>query len=823
MPYNNIMPTKIDIPVNGMTCAACSSSVEKVLRSLKGVSNASVNLALSRASLEFADPGSPTPVQEIIDAINNDGYEAVTVKLDIAVSGMTCAACVNAVERSLRDIYGVLSAVVNLATEKASIEYVPTITGFDDFKNAIAEAGYSASLITEEFVDVERETRKKEYLKLKKDLMVSVVLTAPIMIASMIDIPFISLPLILLLLATPVQFRIGMRFHKAALSAVRHGAVNMNTLISVGTNAAYFYSAAVTFAPGFFMHGGAAPHLYFDTSATIVTLILFGRLLEAGAKGKTSDAIRKLMGLQPATAVVFRGETEKEITVDEVVPGDIVIMRPGGRLPVDGEVTEGYSSIDESMLTGESLPVEKAPGDMVFSGTVNTAGSFRFRALRVGRETSLSRIIKLVEDAQGSKAPIQRLADTIASVFVPVVIIIAVITFLLWLFFGPHPSLSLALMNFIAVLIIACPCALGLATPTAIMVGTGKGAQMGILIKDAAALEQCHRINTVILDKTGTITRGEPEVADILIFPSRKTGKDKELVAGILRLAASAEKSSEHPLAKAIVRRAEADDIVTVETKSFAVSPGGGVKAAIPDASNDRDIVMGNERFMTENNIDISAGADYSLKISEEGKTPVYMALDGNLAAIIAVADSVKEESARAISKLKEMGIEVIMLTGDHRNTAETVARQVGISRFFAETLPDGKIGVIKTIMAEGKIVAMVGDGLNDAPALASADIGIAIGTGTDIAIEASDITLIKGSLMALVDVIWLSRQTISTIKQNLFWAFIYNIIGIPVAAGILYIFGGPLLNPMIASAAMSLSSVSVVTNSLRLKNKKMA
>jgi Cu+-exporting ATPase len=808
------MPERIDIPVSGMTCAACSASVEKALKAVPGVRAASVNLALSRASIEFSGAGSPAPIREIIDQVRDDGYDVVTVKLDMAVGGMSCAACVNAAERALKDIYGVVNVVVNLATGKASIEYVPTVTGFEEFKKVMADAGYSASLITREFVDVEREARKKEYASLKRDLLISVCLAAPIMAGGMIDIPFLSSWIVLLLLATPVQFIVGMRFHRAALSAIRHGAVNMNTLISVGTNAAYLYSVAVTFAPRFFSHAGMAAHVYFDTSATIITLILFGRLLEAGAKGKTSDAIRELMALQPATAMVLRGEAETEVPVDEVSPGDIVIVRPGERLPVDGEVTEGFSSIDESMLTGESLPVEKARGDMVFSGTVNTAGGFKFRATRVGRETSLSRIIKLVEDAQGSKAPIQRLADRAAAVFVPAVIAFAVATFLLWLLFGPTPSLTLALMNFIAVLIIACPCALGLATPTAIMVGTGKGAGMGILIKDAAALEQCHRISTVILDKTGTITKGAPEVTDIHITGG--VGR-----ADLLRLATAAEKRSEHPLAKAVVRYAEAEGAAAIEAEAFSVSAGGGVTVVAHDRNSDKKVVMGNGRFMSENGIDIASAADYSSRVSAEGKTPVYMAVDEELAAVFALADGVKEESGRAIAKLKGMGIEVVMLTGDHRNTAETIARQVGITRVYPEVLPDRKGAIVKEVMAEGGVTAMVGDGLNDAPALALADVGIAIGTGTDIAIEAADITLIKGNLMSLPDVIMLSRLTIRTIKQNLFWAFIYNIIGIPVAAGVLYIFGGPLLNPMIASAAMSLSSVSVVANSLRLKNKK--
>jgi P-type Cu+ transporter len=824
------MVSRIDVPVSGMTCAACSAALEKALKGIKGIKSASVNLQLERATIEFSDPGTPVPLAVIMDTVRDEGFGVITVKLDIAVSGMTCAACVAAVENTLRGIYGVIDAVVNLATEKASVEYIPTITGFEDFKYAIGDAGYAAHLATREFLDTEKNLRKKEYSSLKRDFIMSLIFTLPVIAGSMFSLPLLSSWVLLFALATPVQFWVGLRFHRAAFSAIRHGAVNMNTLISVGTNSAYFYSAAATIAPQFFFGGGTAPHVYFDTSATIITLILLGRLLEAGAKGKTSEAIKKLMGLQPATAFVLRGEVEREVAAEEVMPGDIVIVRPGGRLPVDGEITEGSSSIDESMLTGESLPVEKEPGDMVFSGTVNTVGSFRFRAVRVGKETSLARIIKLVEDAQGSKAPIQRLADIAASVFVPVVIAIAAVTFALWLTFGPDNSFTLAMMNFIAVLIIACPCALGLATPTAIMVGTGKGAQMGILIRDAAALELCHRINTIILDKTGTITKGEPEVTDIIrVGTEKREVKSENNRADIdehdfnlLRLAASAEKLSEHPLARAVVKKAFAAGITPAEPSSFFITAGGGVKASITEAGVERGVIMGNARMMLENSLDISQAKDISDSISSSGKTPVYMAVDGKLAAVFAIADGIKEDSARAIRELQGMGIKVIMLTGDHRNTAEAIAGRVGIKRYFAEVLPDSKTGIVKEVMAEGGTTAMVGDGLNDAPALASADIGIAIGTGTDIAIEASDITLVKGSLMSLVDVVLLSRVTISTIKQNLFWAFIYNIIGIPVAAGVLYIFGGPLLNPMIASAAMSLSSVSVVANSLRLKNRKM-
>jgi len=814
-----MMPNKIDIPVTGMTCAACSSAVERALKRLEGVKNTVVNLPLERATIEFKESDIPAMLPAIINAVKSEGYGVGTNKIDIAVSGMTCAACVSAVEKALKGIYGVVDATVNLATEKASIQYVPTITGFEDFKQVIADAGYRAQMVTKEFVDTERETRKKEYEALRMRFLVSALLAAPVIIGSMISLPLISNWIILFVLATPVQFWAGMRFHRAAISAIRHKATNMNTLISIGTNAAYFFSVAATFAPEFFSRGGIAPHVYFDTSATIITLILLGRLLEARAKGKTSEAIRKLMGLQPKTAIVLRGDREREIAIGEVTIGDIVVVHPGERLPVDGEVIAGDSTVDESMLTGESLPVEKSQGAMVFSGTINKVGSLRFRALRVGKETSLARIIKLVEEAQGSKAPIQRLADQIASIFVPVVLAVAAITFAVWLFWGPQPSFALALMNFIAVLIIACPCALGLATPTAIMVGTGKGAENGILIRNAEALELCHKIKAVILDKTGTITKGEPEVIDIVDMKIRESRNFSD----ILRIAASAEKLSEHPLGKSIVRKSQGKHINIPDPVAFTSVSGGGVKAMIAENTRDVEVIIGNERLLIDEGVDLTSAKDIAERFSCEGKTPVFMATNKALVAIFAIADAVKEDSAAAISELSSMGIEVIMLTGDHRNTAEAIARQVGIIRYYAEVLPDQKTEIVKQVKSEHKITAMVGDGINDAPALASADVGIAVGTGADIAIEASDITLIKGSLQSLVDAIRLSRLTIRTIKQNLFWAFIYNIVGIPVATGILYLFGGPLLNPMIASAAMSFSSVSVVTNSLRLKRKKLS
>ncbi len=824
------MPNKIDIPVTGMTCAACTAAIERALPKIEGIKGVVVNFPAERAAVEFADPKNPVQLQTIIDSIKDEGYGVSTIKVEFAVKGMTCAACVGAVERALKELYGVLTVTVNLAAEKASVEYIPTIVGFEDFRRIIKEAGYSAEQITEEFVDREREQREREFQALKRQFIVSAMLAAPIIIGSMLTIPVLSNWYLLFLLATPVQFWSGMRFHKAALSALRHRTTNMNTLISVGTTSAYVYSLAATFMPQLFFKGGVTPHIYFDTSATIITLILLGKLLEARAKGKTSEAIRKLMGLQAKTASVLRDSAEKEVPIEEVMVGDIVIVRPGGRIPVDGEVIAGYSTVDESMLTGESLPVEKSSGDKIFGGTVNKAGSFKLRALRIGKETALAQIIRLVEEAQGSKAPIQRLADKVASIFVPTVIGISVVTFFVWFIFGPKPSVTLALMNFIAVLIIACPCALGLATPTAIMVGTGKGAEKGILIRDAEALELSHKIEAVILDKTGTITKGEPEVVDI-------TGVNGTSPDAILQIAASAEKLSEHPLGQAIVRKAIDKNIKIYEPAEFVAIPGGGIKAKIrsqelrvksqeppelrtPNSELYLDVFIGNEGMMQKEGINISPAKMLSDKISSKAKTPVFMAVNNEIKAVFSIADTIKEGSAEAIEALKSMGIEVVMLTGDHQNTAHAIAREVGIERFFAEVLPDQKVEAVRRIKSEGKITAMVGDGINDAPALAEADVGIAIGTGTDIAIEASDITLIKGNLKSVVDAIRLSKLTIRTIKQNLFWAFFYNVVGIPVAAGLLYPFGGPLLNPMIASAAMAFSSVSVVSNSLRLRKK---
>jgi Cu+-exporting ATPase len=581
----------------------------------------------------------------------------------------------------------------------------------------------------------------------------------------------------------------------------------MNTLIAVGTSSAYFYSVLATFFPSFFVAEGLMADVYYDTSVVIITLILLGRLLEARAKGQTSEAIRKLAELQAKTARILRNDEEIDIPIEDVLVGDIVVVRPGEKIPVDGVVVSGSSSVDESMITGESMPAEKEVGDAVIGATVNKTGSFRFEARKVGRDTALAQIIRLVEEAQGSKAPIQRFADRVAAVFVPVVMVIALLTFFVWLLFGPTPAFNFALLNFVAVLIIACPCALGLATPTAIMVGTGKGAEKGILIKGGESLEEAHRIDTIIFDKTGTLTRGEPSVTDIVALRPYSE-------SDVLSVSASCEHGSEHPLGEAIVEKARAQGVSLSKAEEFSALPGFGVKATIGGSL----ILLGNRKLMDSQNVDVSSLESEWMRLSEEGKTPMFVAIGGNAAGIIAVADTLKEGSREAVEELKRLGIEIVMITGDNRRTAEAIARLVGVTRVLAEVLPEDKAREVKNLQEEGKTVAMVGDGINDAPALAQADIGIAIGTGTDVAMEASDITLIRGDLKGVVDAIRLSKKTMSTIKWNLFWAFFYNVLGIPIAAGILYPFAHILLNPMIASASMAFSSVFVVTNSLRLR-----
>ncbi len=798
----------ITLPIKGMTCASCVKAVENALSRIEGVSEVSVNFASEKATFKADET---IPLERFISVIKEEGYDVVTTRQEFAVKGMTCAACVAAVERALKGLFGVIEVTVNLATQKASIRYIPTLVGFEDFARAVKEQGYELEAITEEFVDREKEAREQEYNDLKRRFIISAVLSALILIGSLTSVPVLSNWYVLFILATPVQFWAGLRFYKAAISAIRHLSTNMNTLVAVGTTAAYAYSVTATFFPQVFESGGLTPHVYFDTSAVIITLILLGRLLEARARGRTSEAIRKLMGLQAKTARVIRDSSEMEIPVEEVVIGDTVLVRPGERIPVDGVIIDGFSAVDESMLTGESLPVEKRVGDLVFGGTINKVGSFKLRATKIGKDTALAQIIRLVEEAQASKAPIQRLADKVASIFVPTVMAIATITFFIWYLFGPEPAFTRAMMNFIAVLIIACPCALGLATPTALMVGTGKGAERGILIRDAEALETAHKIQTVVMDKTGTITKGEPVLVDIITLNSADSND-------VLRLAATAEKHSEHPLAEAIVKKAEEIGLHIEEPDEFTAIPGGGIRARIKE----QEIFIGNLALIEGEGIDASAVKQTVNQLNSEGKTAVLLSVNRQIAGILAIADAIKESSKEAISALHGMGIEVVMLTGDNEQTAKRIAEEVGIKRYFANVLPEGKVDVIKQLRQEGKVVAMVGDGINDAPALAEADIGIAIGTGTDIAMEASDITLIKGDLLSVVEAIKLSKLTLRTIKQNLFWAFFYNIVGIPLAAGILYPFGGPLLNPMFASAAMAFSSVSVVTNSLRLRKKRL-
>jgi len=739
-------------------------------------------------------------------------------RIDIPIQGIECASCVQKIEKVILQTRGVTKAVVNLATAKAKVEYLPSETSLEEIKRAIKSTGYKVLEFerSEELEDPERFVREKEYKKLKIKFIAGFILGLLIFLGSSRHwfpwIPaFLNNFFVLWALATPVQFLIGWQFYKGAWGAFKHRNADMNTLIAVGTSAAYFYSVAATLFPSFFEAGGIKPDVYFDTSALIIVLILFGRLLEARAKGQTSEAIKKLMGLQPKTARVVRNGKEIDIPVEEVLVGDIVMVRPGEKIPVDGIVKEGKSAVDESMITGESIPVKKKAGDEVIGATINKTGSFKFQAKKVGKDTALAQIIKLVQDAQGSKAPIQRLADVISGYFVPIVISIAIAAFVIWFNFGPFPSLTFALLTFVAVMIIACPCALGLATPTAVMVGTGKGAEKGILIKGGESLETAHKLDAIVFDKTGTLTRGEPEITDIITV-------DDYSEEEILRYAASAEKASEHPLGEAIIKRAIERRIKLQDPENFNAIEGHGIEAKV----DGKNILMGNVKLMRKRQVEVRDLEAKAEELAEDGKTPMYISLEGRAVGLIAVADTLKENSIQAVKRLKGLGLEVVMLTGDNKKTAEAIARKAGIDKVLPEVLPEDKVNEIKRLQSGGRKVAMVGDGINDAPALAQADVGIAIGSGTDVAMEASDITLIKGDLMGVVSAIELSKQTIRVIKQNLFWAFFYNTAGIPIAAGVLYPFFGILLNPIFASAAMAFSSVSVVSNSLRLRRVKL-
>ncbi len=758
--------------------------------------------------------------------------EQEQVTQTFAVKGMTCASCVRHVEGALLKVDGVETADVNLATERVTISIQPDVT-LRELRSSVEASGYELTREIDaaaQLEDTEAAERAEEERSLRIRMIFALTLGAILIVLSQSSrIPLLdevrlgAINIISWLLATPVLFWAGLRFYRGALQVGRHGRADMNTLIAVGTGVAYSYSVVATVWPGSIeTAAGVSADVYFDTAAVIVGLILFGRWLEARAKGQTSAAIKRLMRLRAKTARVIRDGQEQDIPIDEVAAGDIVVVRPGEKIAVDGVVVDGRSAVDESMLTGESLPVEKGPEDDVFGATLNKTGSFRFRATKVGKDSALSQIIRLVQEAQGSKAPIQRLADVIASYFVPTVISIALGVFVVWLAVGPSPAFTFALLAAVAVLIIACPCALGLATPTAIMVGTGKGAEHGILIRGGEALERAHKITTVILDKTGTITEGKPSVTDIVTTDGNAEDE-------LLRLAASAERGSEHPLGEAIVQEAQGRGLSLAEAREFNAVPGHGIEAHV----DGRRLVLGNLKLMEDRSLPLNGLAARSETLSQEGKTPMFIAIDGQVAGVIAVADTVKPTAAEAVAELHAAGIEVVLLTGDNRRTAEAIAGQVGIERVLAEVLPEEKVNEVRALQAEGQIVAMVGDGINDAPALAQADIGIAIGTGTDVAIEASDITLIKGDPRDVSTAIRLSRQTMRTIRQNLFWAFFYNVALIPVAAGVLYpifsntgvpaslewVFGEVgFLNPMLAAGAMAMSSVSVMANSLRLR-----
>ncbi len=786
----------IDVDVDGMTCAACSSRIERVLNKKEGVDSATVNLMSNRARIEYDEEKLNS--SEIIQSIEKTGFKVPLVSKTLRIEGMTCAACSSRIERVLGKMEGIESANVNLSTNKAVVNYKSGLITEEELIRAVDKAGFSAEVEYEKDYDRDEEIREKEIKSLERDFIISLILSLPLFIGSMI-LPlfgiesFLDKGIVQFLLSTPVQFYIGRRFYRGAYNSLRGGGANMDVLVSMGTLAAYFFSI--------YNWLSGSSEYYFESSATIITLILLGKLMEARAKGQTSEAIKTLMGLQPETATIIKDGEEVQVDIEELRIGDIVLVRPGESIPVDGVIVEGNSALDESMITGESIPVEKTVGDEVVGATINKLGSFKFKTTKIGKDTVLSKIIQMVEDAQGSKAPVQRLADKISGIFVPMVVIIALGTLAFYSLI--KGDINSGVLNAVAVLVIACPCALGLATPTAIMVGTGKGAENGILIKSGKDLEQAHELDVVIFDKTGTITKGEPEVTDIVSY----SNMDEE---EILRISGSVERASEHPLGQSIVERARDKKISMTEPENFTAVPGKGLEAKFED----KKVLIGNRRLMVDNNIDIKNAEKDLLRLEEEGKTAMLLSVEDKLIGIIAVADQIKEKSKGAIDKLHEMGIDVYMLTGDNAITARAIGQQVGIreENIFAEVLPDEKSQVVEKIKGEGKSVGMVGDGINDAPALAIADVGFAIGTGTDIAMEAADITLIRGDLEGIVTSIRLSKRTMRTIKQNLFWAFFYNTVGIPIAA-----LG--FLNPMFAGAAMAFSSVSVVTNSLRLKS----
>ena len=837
---------EITLLIDGMTCASCVSRVEKALAKVDGVSEASVNLATEKATVHF-DPAAVS-LEQLERAVEHAGYKAEPVvvsapaaaspvppvhavetetpgELTLPIEGMTCASCVGRVEKALAGVPGVTLANVNLATENATVQFDPAVVTADQLDAAVERAGYKVAAAPAamqaqtsveatapgEEIDHRQIARDREIAHLKKASLISLAIGAVMMVLMYAPLPFgiqmRDIAPLMLVAAAFVQFWAGSVFYRATWAALKHGGTNMNTLVAAGTTAAFGYSAFVTLWPHRAEQWGFEYHLYYESAVIIIALILMGRWLEARAKKQTGEAIRALMGLQAKTARVVRNGIEQDIPLEQVVVGDLVRVRPGEKVPVDGLIEEGRSALDESMITGESLPVEKATGDQVIGATINTTGSFLFRATRVGRDTTLAQIVRLVENAQGSKAPMQRLADTIAGYFVPAVLGLAALTFVIWMIWGPDPQLTFAITAMVSVLVIACPCALGLAAPTAIMVGTGKAAENGILVRGGEALEQTRRIDTIVLDKTGTLTRGKPAVTKILPYNGWNDWD-------VLRLTAAMEVNSEHPLGEAIVERARQLGIDLPATESFDSITGQGVTATV----DGHQMLAGNLKLMSSNGVPIAAVAIESATLAKEGATPLFVAIDGEIAGVIALADTLKPETPEAIAQLKALGLDVWMLTGDNKGTAEAIAHSAGIDQVIAEVLPEQKSAKIQELQSQGKIVAMVGDGINDAPALAQADLGIAMGAGTDVAMAAGDITLIGGDLRSIVTSIALSRRTVGTIKQGLFWAFAYNIALIPVAMGVLYPRWEILLTPVLAAAAMAMSSVSVVTNALRLR-----
>jgi Cu+-exporting ATPase len=806
------------IGVRGMSCASCVGNVEGALRALPGVVEVAVNLATEQAQLTYADKEPDLPA--LVEAVERSGYEPVVETGELAVEGMSCASCVARVEEAIAGVPGVLSANVNLATERASVRYLPASAGLSELAAAVRKAGYEArpAVSGAEAEEAERDARALEQGRLRRDLLLAAALTVPIFA---IEMGGHLVPLwrdwlygglgrelvwyLLFALASTVQFGPGLRFYRKGWPALLRGAPDMNSLVMLGTSAAYGYSVVATFLPQVLPAGTV--HVYYEAAAVIVTLILLGRYLEAIAKGRTSQAIKRLVALQPRSARVLREGEERTVTIEDLRPGDLVLARPGEKIAVDGEVVEGESYVDESMVTGEPMPVAKRSGDTVVGGTLNTSGSFRFRATQVGADTVLAQIVRLVETAQGAKLPIQSLVDQVTRYFVPAVMTVAAVTLVVWLVFGPAPALTFALVNAVAVLIIACPCAMGLATPTSIMVGMGRGAELGVLFRRGEALQGLRDVEIVALDKTGTLTRGRPELTD---FESA-AGQDGDT---LLALLASVERRSEHPIGEAIVAAAEARGLALAEPDRFEALTGLGIRARVEG----RELQIGSARFLEQAGVDLGVFGPTAERLAAAAKAPLYVAIDGAPAAVLAVADPIKDSTPGAIEALHGLGVRVAMVTGDGRRTAEAVARRLGIDEVIAEVLPAGKVDAVKGLQAGGRRVAFVGDGINDAPALAQADIGIAIGTGTDVAIESADVVLMSGDLRGVPNALALSRATLRNIRQNLFWAFAYNVSLIPLAAGALYPVSGILLSPVFAAAAMAFSSLFVLGNALRLR-----